>query len=211
MGPGLAHGLLGFLSWAKGAGLVGALLYGLAYVLGTLLFLPGSILTLGAGFLYGLAGGLAVVFPSSVLGALLAFLLGRTVLRAPIARRMARHPRFQAVDQAVTEKAFWVVLLLRLSPAFPFNLLNYALGVTKVPVGTYLLASALGMLPGTVLYVYLGTLLTSAAELLSGQRPNAGWAGKLLFGLGLLATVAVVVLVGRAARRALDRTLGGRA
>jgi uncharacterized membrane protein YdjX (TVP38/TMEM64 family) len=211
MGASLAHWLLGPLAWANGAGLLGALLYGLAYVLGTLLFFPGSLLTLGAGFLYGLAGGLAVVFPGSILGALLAFLLGRTVLRAPIARRMARHPRFAAVDQAVTDEAFWVVLLLRLSPAFPFNLLNYGLGVTKVPVGTYLLASAAGMLPGTVLYVYLGTLLTSAAELLSGKKPDAGWAGKLLFAFGLLATVAVVVLVGRAARRALDRTLHTRA
>jgi uncharacterized membrane protein YdjX (TVP38/TMEM64 family) len=187
------------------------LVYGLAYVLGTLLFFPGSLLTLGAGFLYGLAGGLAVVVPGSVLGAMLAFLLGRTVLRGPIAARMKKHPRFRAVDQAVAEEAFKVVLLLRLSPVVPFNLLNYGLGVTRVPWGTYLLASLLGMLPGTVLYVYLGSLVTSATQLLSGERPASGWGGKLLFVGGLLATAAVVVLVSRAARRALDRTLGARA
>jgi uncharacterized membrane protein YdjX (TVP38/TMEM64 family) len=205
-GPGWP-GLLGLLDWVRDAGLAGALLYGLAYVIGTLLFVPGSLLTLGAGFLYGLLGGLGVVVPGSMVGALLAFLLGRTVLRAPVARRMKGHPRFEAVDRAVGERAFWVVLLLRLSPVFPFNLLNYALGVTRVPLGTYLLASVVGMFPGTVLYVYLGTLLGSAAELLSGKRPDSGWAGKLLFAAGLLATLAVVVLVSRAARRALERTL----
>jgi uncharacterized membrane protein YdjX (TVP38/TMEM64 family) len=202
-----AQALLAALAFAKGAGLAGALLYGLAYVLGTLLFFPGSLLTLGAGFLYGLAAGMAVVVPASVLGALLAFLLGRTVLRGPTERLLQRHPRFQAVDAAVGEEAFRVVLLLRLSPLFPFNLLNYGLGVTRVPVGTYLLASVVGMFPGTLLYVYLGTFLTSAAELLSGQRPNAGWAGKLLFAVGLVATLAAVLLVSRAARRTLEATL----
>ncbi len=206
----LAHAVLVLLAWAKGAGVVGALVFGLVYVAGTLLFLPGSLLTLGAGFLYGLAGGLLVVVPSSVLGALLAFVLGRTVLRKPVARLLKRHPRFQAVDDAVADEAFKVVLLLRLSPVFPFNLLNYGLGVTRVPLGTYLLASAVGMFPWTVLYVYLGSLLTSATELLSGQRPSSGWPQKLLFAGGLLATAAVVVLVSRAARRALDRTLGKR-
>lgn len=207
MGAALAHAVLGALAWAKGAGPAGAVLYALMYALGTLLFLPGGLLTLGAGFLYGLPGGMAVVVPGSVLGALLAFLLGRTVLRGPTERLLRRHPRFAAVDTAVAEEGFRVVLLLRLSPLVPFNLLNYGLGLTRVPVGTYLLASAVGMLPGTLLYVYLGTLLTSAAELLSGRRPEAGWAGKLLLAVGLLATLAVVLLVGRAARRALDSTL----
>lgn len=207
MGAWLAHVLVGLLDWARGAGLGGAVVFGLLYVLATLLFLPGSVLTLGAGFLYGLALGLAVVVPSSVLGALLAFLLGRTVLRKPVARLLKRHPRFQAVDQAVGEQAFRVVLLLRLSPVVPFNLLNYGLGVTRVRLGTYLLASVLGMLPGTVLYVYLGTLLTSATELLSGHRPSSGWAGKVFFFGGLVATAVAVVLISRAARRALDKTL----
>jgi uncharacterized membrane protein YdjX (TVP38/TMEM64 family) len=208
MRAAFAHAVLPLLAWAKGAGLVGGLLFGLVYVLGTLLFFPGSLLTLGAGFLYGLGPGLLVVVPGSVLGAALAFLLGRTVLRGPIARRMQKHPRFLAVDEAVAQEAFRVVLLLRLSPIVPFTLLNYGLGVTRVPFGTYLAASVLGMLPGTVLYVYLGTLLTSAAQLLSGQHPSSGWAGRLLFVSGLLATAAVVVLIGRAARRALDARLG---
>jgi uncharacterized membrane protein YdjX (TVP38/TMEM64 family) len=138
----------------------------------------------------------------------LAFLLGRTVLRGPTERLLRRHPRFAAVDTAVADEAFRVVLLLRLSPLVPFNLLNYGLGVTRVPTGTYLLASVVGMLPGALLYVYLGTSLSSAAELLSGRRPEAGAAEKLLFAVGLLATLAVVFLVARAARRALEATLG---
>jgi uncharacterized membrane protein YdjX (TVP38/TMEM64 family) len=207
LGTALAHAVLGVLGWAKGAGVSGALLSGLAYVLGTLLFFPGSLLTLGAGFLYGLWGGLLVVVPSSVLGALLAFLLGRTVLRGPTERLLRRHPRFAAVDEAMAQNAFRVVVLLRLSPLFPFNLLNYGLGVTRVRTGPYVLGSVLGMLPGTLLYVYLGSLLTSATQLLSGERPDAGWAGRVLFVGGLLATAAVVVLVSRAARRALEARL----
>ena len=202
MAAALANAVLEALGWAKGAGLAGAALYALVYVLGTLLFFPGGLLTLGAGFLFGLLGGMAVVVPGSVLGALLAFLLGRTVLRGPTERLLRRHPRFAAVDTAVADEAFRVVLLLRLSPLVPFNLLNYGLGVTRVPTGTYLLASVVGMFPGALLYVYLGTLLSSAAELLSGRRPEAGGAEKLLFAVGLLATLAVVFLVARAARRA---------
>ena len=209
MGSWLSHAVLGFLGWFQSAGLLGALLLGVAYVLGTLLFFPGSILSMAAGFLYGLVGGLAVVVPGSVLGALLAFLLGRTVLRAPTERLLRRHPRFAAVDEALAKDAFRVVLLLRLSPLFPFNLLNYGLGVTRVGLGPYLLASLLGMFPGTVLYVYLGSLLTSATQLLSEKRPDAGWAGKALFAAGLVATALVVVLVSRAARRALEARLAG--
>ncbi len=203
----MAHWLLSLVAWARQAGPAGAAVYGLGYVLGTLLFVPGSVLTLLAGFLYGLAGGLAVVVPSSLLGALLAFLLGRTVARAPVLRLIQRHRRFRAVDQAISAEAFRVVLLLRLSPVFPFNLLNYGLGVTGVSLRTYLLGTALGVLPGAVLYVYLGSLLTTATEALAG-RPSAGWAGRLLFAAGLVATAAVVVLVSRAARRALEAKLG---
>jgi len=205
----VAHWLLFLVAWARQAGPAGAVVYGLGYVLGTLLFLPGSVLTLLAGFLYGLAGGLAVVVPSSLVGAVVAFLLGRGVARAPVVRLLERHPRFRAVDAAISAEAFRVVLLLRLSPAFPFNLLNYGLGVTGVSFPTYLLGTALGVLPGAVLYVYLGSLLTTATEAVAG-RPSAGWPGTLLFATGLLATAAVVALVTRAARRALDAQLGTR-
>jgi len=203
----LAEALLRLAEWARGAGPAGALLYALAYVVATVLFLPGSALTLGAGFAWGLAGGMAVVVPASVAGAVLAFLLGRTVLREPIARRVASDARFAAVDRAIGEEGFRLVLLLRLSPVVPFNLLNYALGLTRVRLRDYLLASVVGMFPGTLLYVYLGSLVTSAAELAAGRRPPAGLAGEVLFVVGLLATAAATLLVARAARRALEATL----
>ena len=196
------------MEWARAAGLAGALVYGLVYVLATLLFLPGSVLTLGAGFAWGLAEGMAVVVPASLGGALLAFLLGRSVLRDRIARRMEGNALFEAIDEAIGEEGFRLVLLLRLSPAFPFNLLNYALGLTRVRLADYALASALGMLPGTLLYVYLGTLLNTAAELWAGRRPSSGWAEPALLAAGLLATAAATFLVARRARRALDRRLG---
>lgn len=203
----MAEALLRLVEWARAAGPAGAVLYALAYVLATVLFLPGSVLTLGAGFAWGLVGGMAVVVPASVCGAMFAFLLGRTVLREPIARRVERTPRFAAVDRAIGEQGFRLVLLLRLSPVFPFNLLNYALGLTRVRFTDYFLASVAGMFPGTLLYVYLGSLVTSAAELVSGRRPSAGLAGQVLFGVGLLATAAATLLIARAARRALEATL----
>ncbi|MBF5043697.1 TVP38/TMEM64 family protein [Aggregicoccus sp. 17bor-14] len=191
----------------RGAGGAGAALYVAAYVLACVLLIPGSVLTLAAGFAYGPVQGTLLVMVASMLGAMAAFVLGRTVLRGPIERRLASQPRFAAVDRAVGAQGFKVVLLLRLSPLFPFNLLNYALGLTRVRLGTYALASLIGMFPGTLLYVYLGSLVTSAAELASGRRPQGGPYGQLLFWGGLVATVVATVLITRTARRALAQAL----
>ena len=199
--------LLALVETMRGAGLAGALLYVLAYVAACVLFLPGSVLTLAAGFAYGPVQGTLLVMVASMLGAMAAFVLGRTVLRGRIERRLAGQPRFAAVDRAVAAQGFKVVLLLRLSPLFPFNVLNYALGLTRVPLRTYALASLIGMFPGTLLYVYLGSLVTSAAQLASGQRPQGGPYGQLLFWGGLVATVLATVLITRTARRALQQTL----
>jgi uncharacterized membrane protein YdjX (TVP38/TMEM64 family) len=199
--------LLALVETMRAAGAGGALLYVVAYVVACVLFLPGSVLTLAAGFAYGPVQGTLLVMVASMLGATAAFVLGRTVLRGRIERRLAGHPRFAAVDRAVAAQGFKVVLLLRLSPLFPFNVLNYALGLTRVPLRTYALASLLGMFPGTLLYVYLGSLVTSAAQLASGQRPQGGPYGQLLFWGGLVATVLATVLITRTARRALQQTL----
>jgi uncharacterized membrane protein YdjX (TVP38/TMEM64 family) len=199
--------LLALVETMRGAGAGGAALYVAAYVLACVLFLPGSVLTLAAGFAYGPVQGTLLVMVASMLGATAAFVLGRTVLRGRIERRLAGQPRFAAVDRAVAAQGFKVVLLLRLSPLFPFNVLNYALGLTRVPLRTYALASLIGMFPGTLLYVYLGSLVTSAAQLASGQRPQGGPYGQLLFWGGLVATVLATVLITRTARRALQHTL----
>jgi uncharacterized membrane protein YdjX (TVP38/TMEM64 family) len=199
--------LLKLVERIRDMGGVGAAVFVAAYVAATVLLLPGSILTLGAGFAYGPVYGTLLVMLASNMGAILAFLLGRTVLRDRVARRISSDARFSAVDAAVGAQGFRVVLLLRLSPLFPFNLLNYALGLTRVRLRDYVLASVPGMFPGTLLYVYLGSLVTSVSQLTSGQRPDSGPWGRVLFWGGLVATIAVTVLITRIARRALDSAL----
>jgi uncharacterized membrane protein YdjX (TVP38/TMEM64 family) len=143
----------------------------------------------------------------SVLAATTAFLLGRTIARDWVARRLGQDPRLAAIDAAVGQSGFKIVLLLRLSPLFPFNVLNYTLGLTRVRLRDFVLGSWIGMLPGTALYVYIGSLVTSASELASGARPSSGVAGRVLLVVGLVATLAVVVLVTRIARKALKHAL----
>jgi uncharacterized membrane protein YdjX (TVP38/TMEM64 family) len=195
------------VEWTRDVGLVGVVVYFVAYVAATLLLLPGSILTAGAGLAYGPLWGTVLVSPVSVVAATLAFLLGRGIAREWVTRRIAQHPRFGAIDEAIGDSGFKIVLLLRLSPIFPFNLLNYALGLTRVSLRDYVLASLLGMLPGTFLYVYLGSLVTTASELLSGKRPAIGLWGKILYWAGLAATLVVTILITRMARQALNKAL----
>jgi uncharacterized membrane protein YdjX (TVP38/TMEM64 family) len=188
-------------------GFAGVLLYALVYVAATLLLLPGSILTAGAGFVYGPLWGALLVSPVSVLGATLAFLLGRGVARGWVVRRLRANTRVAAIDEAVAQHGLRLVVLLRLSPLVPFNLLNYALGLTRVRLRDYVIGSALGMLPGTVLYVYLGSTIAEASQLAAGVRPT-GLAGRLLYWLGLAASLLVVAVTTRLARNALRRALG---
>ena len=194
------------LQWTQSLGFWGYLVLIVAYVAATVLFLPGSILTLAAGFLFGVVAGSVVVSIGSTLGASAAFLVGRYLARARIERKVAGSPRFSAIDAAVGREGFRIVLLTRLSPVFPFNLLNYLFGLTRVRFGPYALASWLGMIPGTVMYVYLGSTAKDLAQVFSGQV--AGGAGiQILKIAGLAATVVVTVLVTRIARRALKQTV----
>ena len=176
----------------------------LVYVGATVLLLPGSILTLGAGFVYGLGWGTVLVSASSTLGATASFLIGRHLARDGVAGRIRAYPRFAAVDEAVAREGRKVVVLTRLSPAFPFNLLNYAFGITRVKVRHYILASWLGMLPGTILYIYIGSLAGDLATLGIGERTRTPeeWA---FYVIGLAATAALTIQVTRLARRALEK------
>src|SRR5262245_2063347 len=174
-----------------------------AYVGSCVLLLPASVLTLGAGFAYGVGPGVLLVWLSASVGAIVAFLLGRTLLRGSIAARVARNPRFATIDRAVGAQGFRIVLLTRLSPVFPFSLLNYAFGLTRVTTGAYAVATIVGILPGTTMYVYLGSLVTNLTELASGRGSGGGAAREMLYVLGLVATVAVTITVTRIARRAL--------
>lgn len=176
------------------------------YVLACVFFVPGSLLTLAAGFLFGVVLGTIAVSVGSTLGAAAAFLVGRFLARDWIEARVARNPRFQALDLAVAENGFKIVLLTRLSPVFPFNLLNYAYGLTRVRFRDYFLATWIGMMPGTILYVYLGSLVEKLADLLAG-KVESGSGGRALFLVGLAAAAAVAILVARAAKKALARSL----
>ena len=196
------------LQWVNGLGPAGVVAFMVIYNLATVLFIPGSLLTLGGGALYGVAWGTVYVVLAATLGATLAFLIGRYFARGWVSQQIQNHPNFQAIDTAVAGEGFKIVLLTRLSPIFPFNLLNYAFGVTQVSLRDYVLGSV-GMIPGTLLYVYIGSLASDLATLgaasdLSVQAQIAQWVVRIL---GFLATVAVTVYITRIARQALTQKL----
>ena len=172
------------------------------YVVAAVAFVPGSVLTLAAGAIFGLTKGVVVVFIAAVLGSAAAFLVSRYVARGAIERRLVGNARFAAIDQAVGTQGRKIVFLLRLSPVFPFNLLNYGLGLTKVRFSDFLAASV-GMLPGTLLYVYYGKLAGDVATLAGGAAVEKGTGYYAVLILGLVATVVVTTIVTRIARRAL--------
>ncbi len=178
----------------------------LLYVVATVCFVPGLPLTLAAGAIFGVVAGTALVSVGSTLGATAAFLVGRTVARDWVGRRIQSWPRFRAVDGAVASRGFWVVLLMRLSPALPFFLLNYAFGITAVKLREYVLGSWIGMFPATLAYVYAGSLAANVGQALTGKA-QLGTTGWVLLGVGLLATVTVTVLVTRLARGFLEREM----
>lgn len=196
------------LQWVRDQGPWAPLLFILAYIVACVFLLPGSLLTLAAGVLFGPVWGTLWTSIGATLGATAAFLTGRFVARDWIQERIQAHPRFAAIDAAIGKEGWKIVGLLRLSPVVPFSLLNYALGLTRVRLRDYVLASWAGMLPGTGLYVYLGSVAGEA--LLHGKgtqhaRTPAEWT---LYGLGFVATLSVTLLVTRIARTALSRRIG---
>jgi uncharacterized membrane protein YdjX (TVP38/TMEM64 family) len=199
-----------FAQWVNGLGAWGPAVFIAGYAVAVVAFVPASLLTIAAGAIFGIGAGVAYVFAAAILGSSLAFLISRYLARAAIEHRLAGNPKFAAIDRAVGQQGRRIVFLLRLSPAFPFNLLNYALGLTSVRFADYLAASV-GMLPGTLLYVYSGKLVGDVATLAGGAAPERGASYYALFGIGLLATAVVTVLVTRIARRALDEATGGSA
>ena len=181
----------------------GALAFVPLYALWVTLLLPGVWASMLAGALYGTWWGSLIVFVGACLGAEAAFLLGRTWLRNWARRRLAAVPKLLAIEQAVSREGLKLVLLTRLSPAFPFSLLNFAYGLSEVSLRDYSIG-LIGILPGTILFCGLGALAGDVArfgEVLSGEADAGTWALRIV---GLLATVASVWLVGRASQRALQ-------
>lgn len=194
------------LAWISDLGPWGPVFFIVFYILATVFFLPGLIPTMAAGVLFGVIRGTLLVSISSISGAILAFLIGRYLAREWVAAMIRGNQKFEAIDAAVAEEGWKIVGLTRLSPVFPFNLLNYAFGLTQVSLKDYFLASWIGMLPGTVMYVYIGSLAGNLASLGSGERSrtSAEWA---LYGVGLMATVVLTLYLTRIAQRALKRTV----
>jgi uncharacterized membrane protein YdjX (TVP38/TMEM64 family) len=191
-----------FAAWVDGLGALGPIAFIVAYAVAVVGFIPGSLLTLAAGAIFGLAEGAAYVFVAAVVGSTIAFLLARHGARSMIERRLEGNSRFAEIDRAVGEQGRKIVFLLRLSPVFPFTLLNYSLGLTRVTLADYLVAS-IGMLPGTLLYVYAGKVAGDVASIAGGVSEEKGLAEWAVLVMGLAATAAVTLLVTRIARRAL--------
>lgn len=194
------------LPWIEQLGAIGGLAFVGLYIVATVAFLPGSILTLAAGILFGVVWGSVYVLTGATLGAIAAFLIGRYLARSWISHKIEGNSTFKAIDQAVAQDGFKIVLLTRLSPIFPFNGLNYALGLTSVALKDYVLGSV-GMIPATVLYVYIGSLAGDLARLGSTPQPSnpaIQWGIRII---GLMATIAVTLYLTRIARQALNETV----
>jgi uncharacterized membrane protein YdjX (TVP38/TMEM64 family) len=190
------------LAWISGLGVIAPIIFIAIYILACVLLLPGSILTLGAGIVFGVVKGSIAVSVGSTLGATCAFLVGRYFARGWVSEKIGQNKKFKVIDDAVAREGWKIVLLTRLSPVFPFNLLNYGFGLSKIGLKHYILASWIGMIPGTIMYVYIGSLAGDLASLGTGDRTRTTgeW---ILYGVGLLATLAVTVFVTRLAKRSL--------
>ena len=197
----------GFAQWVDGLGFWGPAVFVLGYVIAVVAFVPASLLTLGAGAIFGIVHGVIYVFVAATVGSCLAFLVSRYVARSAVERKLEGKPKFAAIDRAVEAEGLKIVFLLRLTPAVPFNLLNYALGLTRVRFTDYGIASV-GMLPGTLLYVYSGKLAGDVAALAGDPAVARGWGYYSVLALGLVATLAVTMVVTRSAKRALAEATG---
>ncbi len=199
---GAGRAIADTLRWVSSLGTAAPLAFIAIYILACVLFIPGSILTLGGGFLFGVVWGSVYVSIGATAGATCAFLIGRYIARDWIARKLAANARFAAIDAAVGREGWKIVALTRLSPVFPFNLLNYAFGLSRVRLFDYVFASWLAMTPGIVMYNYLGSLAGDLARLGTEPRArtSAQWALDIV---GLAATIAIAVYAARFARGAL--------
>jgi uncharacterized membrane protein YdjX (TVP38/TMEM64 family) len=190
------------LQWINSLGAIGGIVFIGIYIIATLAFLPAALLTLGAGVIFGVIWGSLYVFIGATLGAIAAFLGGRYLAQGWVKEKISSYKKFAIIDKAVSKEGLKIVLLVRLSPLFPFNLLNYAFGITSVSIQDYLIGSV-GMIPGTIMYVYFGSLVGDIA--LIGSKNQAGniilhWVIQIM---GLIATIAVTVYVTKIAKKAL--------
>jgi len=200
--------LRSFNDWVGQMGTVGIFIFIGVYIIATVLLAPGSILTIGAGFAFGLWKGFLAVSAGATLGASLAFLVARFIARAKVEAIAHRNKKFRQIDNAIGRQGAKLIFLLRLSPIIPFNLSNYFYGLTGVKFWPYVLASWIGMMPGTFLYVYIGTAGKAAVSAAAGgEAMRHGWEYWTFMSVGLAATVLVTIWVTKIARDALKETV----
>jgi len=195
------------IRWGQVHPLLGAAAYFVACSLGAVIFVPGSLLAMSGGYLYEMPLGMVMAAIGGALGAAAAFICGRTFARGWVFSKLGGHPRLEALDKALYEQSFLIVMLTRLALIIPYNVLNYLYGVTGVRKGAYFLASSLGLVPAMALWAYVGALAKDFDEILSGNL-ETGMVGRVMFFAGFLAIVLAVVVVHRTASRALRKHLG---
>jgi uncharacterized membrane protein YdjX (TVP38/TMEM64 family) len=195
------------ITWVENLGIWGPIVFIFFYNLATLLFIPGSLLTIKGGCLFGWFWGSIYVLIAAIIGAIIAFIIGRYLSRDWIYKLLEKHPKFKAIDQAVTQEGWKIVLLTRLSPIFPFNLLNYAFGVTNISLKDYIFGS-LGIIPGTIMYVYIGSLTTNLAMISAdNQPPDLRIWQVFMQAIGLIATILISVYITKIAQKSLNHSV----
>ncbi|MEA2163321.1 MAG: hypothetical protein QOK37_1448 [Thermoanaerobaculia bacterium] len=194
----VADWLRAFQTYVRGLGALGYVLYIAVYAVCVVAFIPASILTVGAGAIFGFVGGTIVVVIGATLGAALAFLLARTVMRKRVEAMTAKNPKFRALDRAIEKEGVKIVFLLRLAVVFPFTWINYACGLTAIPFWRYVAATFFGILPATAAFVFAGTAATNATTSSSSIT-------RAVYIAGGIVAIIVSILIGRIANRAIKR------
>jgi uncharacterized membrane protein YdjX (TVP38/TMEM64 family) len=194
------------VEWAQRHSIVGPIAYTAGVIAATVMFVPGSVLIMIGGFLFGLVPGFFFAGIGTAVGAQCAFLTGRMGARHWVEKKVAANQRILAVEKGLREEAFLIVVLTRLSLVIPFNLMNYAYGITSIKARTHLIATIVGMLPAVALYVYLGTLARDLGQILSGEATTSDF-GYWIAAAGITAIVVLTWTIHRVASRALARHL----
>ena len=195
----ISEWLTAFQDWVQGFGALGWAIFIAVYAITSFVLIPGSILTLGAGVAYGL-WAFPLVVAGAVLASAMSFLAARYVFHDRVQEKVAQYPRFKAVNEAIRDEGWKVVLLLRLSPALPFSLQNWFLGLMPVGFWPAQIATLFGIMPGTLLYIWVASLGGEAA---AGGAADASLLRYAVLGIGLLATLVVTIVVTRKAQQKL--------
>jgi uncharacterized membrane protein YdjX (TVP38/TMEM64 family) len=183
---------------AESLGAVGWVIYIIIYAIATLILAPASVLTLAAGFIYGLEGFFIVII-GAIIGASLSFLAGRYIFKNKVENFIATKPKLNSIDKAVEAEGWKIVALCRLSPLIPFNLQNWFFGVTSISFKSYFLSSFFAIMPGTLLYIWIGSLGSDIAD-----NENTSIVKTIFLIIGLIATFVVTFYIGKKARQKLD-------